>query len=84
MSWSESYGYNANENTLPRPVNQSANLDIPISNPSGGDYGPANSGMNQDMSSFWFWNYVLPEWQLNPEDLGLTMPNWDLGESSRP
>lgn len=26
--------------------------------------------MNEDWWSFW--NYALPEWQLNPEDLGLS------------
>ena len=68
---------------MARPANHSTNMDVPVSNTSGGEYALPNPGLNQDVSSFWFWNYALPEWQLNPEDLGLSMPNWDVADSSR-
>lgn len=81
--WSNGYGHIANDNVMPGLVNQSAQMDVPVTNIFGGEYALPDPAMNQDMSNFWFWNYALPEWQLNPEDLGLPMPGWDVAGDRR-
>jgi hypothetical protein len=63
-------------------VNQGANMGSMV-NTAGGEYALPDPALNQDMSNFWFWNYALPEWQLNPEDLGLPIPNWDVAAGGR-
>lgn len=55
---------------LPNMSTYNPVLDASLLPTMGGDGAVPGGEMNEDWWSFW--NYALPEWQLNPEDLGLS------------